>query len=336
MSENNNETKVKELEAKLVSKDNEIQEYLDKINNLEDLIMELEESFLKQSDEEDPSLLKIHLKDLENANRKLKNRLSLSKLENVKLKREMEKLKKEQLSNISLIKVIDEIQDSESEPSLNRPEIIKETETSEKEELGHLSLKCPICETSKRLSLPVKFFNQSSQMATITIPNGMVCEHEFQVFFDKSLIVKRYQVLDFESSHLEYFENKIVEDPENLNQFAPSPFIQDIITLLRNNMDDRVILGTAVFTNKGKVIYTSVPPNSLFNIIKEFEVRKQKQLQGIDKMFLELKNHQKVCSENVKIQNKELILVLIFSEKVNFGMGSMLIRDIKKKIENIN
>ncbi|MFX1278038.1 MAG: hypothetical protein ACFFA3_01380 [Promethearchaeota archaeon] len=336
MSEDNIETKVKELEAKLVSKDSEIQEYIDKIDNLEELIMELEDSFLKESNEEDPSLLKIRLNDLENVNRELKNRLSLSKLENVKLKREMEKVKKDQFHDISLIKVVDKNPDSESEPSFDRQETIEEAETSEIEEYRDLPLKCPICETSRRLSLPIKFFNQSSQIATITIPNGMVCEHKFQVFFDKSLIVQRYQVLDFEFSHLEYHESNMAEDPENITQFAHSPFIQDIVTILRSNVDDREILGTAIFTNKGKVIYASVPPNSLFDIIKEFEVRREKQLPDIDKIFLELKNRQKICSENIEVQNKELILILIFSEKVNFGMGSMLIRDIKKKIENIN
>lgn len=326
---------VKKLETKLRSKDNEIHEYLDKIENLEDLIMELEESVVKQSDEADASVLKIRVKHLENINRELKNKLSVSKLENVKLKREIEKVKKGQLDNISLIKVVEEAPDSESVLSLDRQEIIEEIEHSKREKFRYLTLKCPECETQKKLSIPVKIINQSHQITTINIPKGKVCEHKFQVFFDKSLTVNRYQVIDFDFPHLEYFESSIVDNPENLTQLTPLPFIQDIITLLRSFLDDREILGTAIFTNKGNVIYASVPSGILINIIKEFEVRREKQLQDIDKMFLELKNQQKVCSEYIEVQNKEFILLLIFSKKVNFGLGSMLFRNIKKKIKTI-
>ena len=326
---------VKELEAKLRSQDSEIREYLDRIESLEDLIMELEDSILKQSDEADASVLKIRVKDLENVNRELKNKLSASKLENVKLKREMEKVKKGQLDNISLIKVVDETPDSESMLSLNRQEIIEEVEPSKKEKFRYITLKCPECETQKKLSIPVKIINQGHQITTISVPKGMICDHKFQAFFDKSLTVNRYQVIDFEFPQLEYFESGVVDDPENPTQFTPLHFIKDIITLLRSSVDDREILGTAVFTNKGKVIYASVPSDILFNIIKEFEVRREKQLQDIDKMFLELKNRQKVCSEYIEVQNKEFIIVLIFSKKVNFGLGSMLFRNIKKKRKKI-
>ncbi|MFX0024357.1 MAG: hypothetical protein ACFE9S_18710 [Candidatus Hermodarchaeota archaeon] len=335
MSENNFETKVKELEIKLRSQENEIEEYLDKIESLEDLIMELEDSLLKQSDEEDASVLKIRVKDLENVNRELKNKLSLSKFENIKLKREMEKVKKGQLDNLSLIKVVDEVPDSESGSSLDRQEIIEEVKPSDKEKFRYINLKCPECETQKKLSVPIKIINQGHQITTISVPKGMVCEHKFQVLFDKSFNVNRYQVIDFDFPHLEYYKSTIVENPESLTEFPPSPFIQDLVNLLRSSVDDREIIGTAVFTNKGKVIYASVPSDILFNVIKEFEVRKEKQLQDIDKMFLELKNQQKVCFEYIEVQNKEFILVLIFSKIVNFGMGSMLFNNIKNKIKKI-
>jgi len=335
MSENSIETKVKELEAKLVLKESEIQVYLDKIDNLEDLIMELEDSFLKQSDEDDPSVLKIRLNDLENVNRELKNKLSLSKLETVKLKREMERVKKDQLHKMSLIKVVDEVPDTESEPLLDKQDTIEETKVSEKEQFRFLPLKCPQCETPKRLSIPIKLISHNHQITTISVPKGLVCEHKFQVFFDKSLNVKRYQLLDTDFPFLECIESKVFEDSENPNQSPALKWIQDMVSLLRSNVDEREILGTAVFSNKGKVLYASVLPDILFNIIKEFEVRREKHLSDIDKMFLELKNHQKVCCEVIEVQNRELYLMFIFSKRVNFGMGSMLIKDINKKLKKL-
>ena len=336
MSENDLKAKIKELEAKLSKQDKEISKYLDKIENLEELIMEIEDSFFKQSDKADASVSKIHLKDLEIENRDLKNKLSMSKLANVKLKQKLEKVKKGQLINLSLIQVVDDSPISKLEPSLTGEVKIKEDEISQKEKFKYTQIICPECETQKNLKIPVKIINKDYQITKLSIPKGMVCEHKFQVFFDKSLTVKRYQVIDFDFPHLEYYESRILEDSESLTQFAPSLFFQGIITLLRSSVDDREILGAAVFTKKGKVIYASIPPDILFNIIQEFKVRNEKRLQDLAKMFLELKNHQKICSEYIEIQNIEFILVLILSKNVNFGMGSMLFRNIKKKIKTIN
>jgi hypothetical protein len=335
MSENDLKAKIKELEIKLNLQDKEISEYLDKIENLEELIMEIEGSFTKQSDKADNSVSKIHLKDLEIENRDLKNKLSREKLATVKLKQKLEEVKKGQLINSSLIQVVDDNSTSKLEPSLTGEVKIKEDEISQKEQFRYTQIICPECETQKNLKIPVKIINKGYQITTLSIPKGMVCEHKFQVFFDKSLNVKRYQVADFDFPHLEYYESIIQEDSESLTQFAPLPFFQDIITLLRSSVDDREILGAAVFTKTGKVIYASIPPDMLFNVIKEFEARNEKQLQDIDKMFLELKNHQKIYSEYTEIQNTEFILVLILSRKTNFGMGSMLFRNIKKKIKKI-
>lgn len=158
----------------------------------------------------------------------------------------------------------------------------------------------------------------------------MVCGHNFQVFFDKSLTIRRYQIVDFEFPKMEYYISRDIEEQQK------ETFFQDIVNLLRGSVDDIDILGIAVFTNKGKVVYVSVPSNILFNIIKEFVVRKEKKMQNMIKMFIELENHQKFYSENIEVQNTEFILVLILSRKVNFGMGSMLFRNIKKKIKTIN
>ncbi len=69
--------------------------------------------------------------------------------------------------------------------------------------------------------------------------------------------------------------------------------------------------------------------------MSEFEIRSKEKLHSITKMFLELKNHQKVCSEYLEIHDLEVIVVLIFSEMVNFAIGNMYLRDVVKKIENL-
>ena len=53
-------------------------------------------------------------------------------------------------------------------------------------------------------------------------------------------------------------------------------------------------------------------------------------------MFLELKNHQKVCSEYLKIQDVEVILVLIFSEIINFAIGNMYLMKLVNKVKEFD
>ena len=74
----------------------------------------------------------------------------------------------------------------------------------------------------------------------------------------------------------------------------------------------------------------------MFNVIEEFEVRKERNIQIPIRVFIELENYHKIYSEAVEIQNIELIMVLILSRKVNFGMGTMLFKNLKEKLKIIN
>ncbi|MHA1488508.1 MAG: hypothetical protein ACTSRI_02500 [Promethearchaeota archaeon] len=52
-------------------------------------------------------------------------------------------------------------------------------------------------------------------------------------------------------------------------------------------------------------------------------------------MLIELENNQKVCSEYMTIQDIKFILVLIFSSGVKFGMGSLVLKELTKKIKKL-
>jgi len=209
-------------------------------------------------------------------------------------------------------------------------------ENHQGDSLRKVLLVCPECNTQKNLTVPSKIIEQSQHVITISIPTGLMCEHHFQAFVDKNCDVRGYQLVDFEFYKLEYYESsdkeREREDDDDISEFTSLPLFQDIINLLRDFVDDKEILGCAIFTTDGKVIYSSFPQNTLLNTIKEFEVREQKKLHSIIKMFLELKNHQKVCSEYLEIHNKEFILVLLFANIVNFAIGNMYLLNMVKKI----
>ncbi|MFW9940731.1 MAG: hypothetical protein ACFFFT_06805 [Candidatus Thorarchaeota archaeon] len=340
MTEEFHANKIAELKSELLLKNKEISEYLDKIDYLENMIMEIEESLSKKNNTHGVSLLNIQLKDLEEKNRELKDKLSFLRLENIKLKQELEKTKKGYFDTTSLIQVVQtKLTLNEAQPTNNKETSIGEVSTPQKILFNYVKIKCPKCDMLKSLKIPINIINQTQNLTQINIPKGMICEHSFQVLIDKSFVIKRYQFIDDEFHKIEFLKNNereiLEEEDEDITYFLTFPFYKDIINVLRESIDDRDILGAAIFTDKGKVIYVSIPSNLLFNIIKEFEFRNEKELQAMTKMYIEVKNQEKIFSEYIKILNTKDIFVLIFSKRVNFGMGAMLFRDLIRKVKLI-
>ena len=213
---------------------------------------------------------------------------------------------------------------------------------SQEELFKKVIIRCPKCQTQKTLKLPAKIISASGHSTTISIPSGIICEHYFQAFVDQQFKVRGYQVVDFRISKMEYYESTGVEEEqdeeeeeEDISSFVSLPLFQEIINLLRYIVDDIEIIGSAIFTVEGKVLYSSIPHSTLFNTIKEFEVRNEKGMLSIIKMFLELQNHQKVCSEYIKIHDDDFILILVFSKEVNLAIGTMYLRDLTKRIREL-
>jgi len=201
--------------------------------------------------------------------------------------------------------------------------------TTENEIYKKIQIICPKCSKKDFLKVPEKIIDQSKQLTTVSLPAGLICQHSFQAFVDKNLKVRGYQTVDFEFSKLEYLE-------EDVSSISSLPFFNDILKLLRNSVDDKDILGSALFTVEGKVLYTSLPQNMLFNTIREFEIRDKQKLTRIKKMYLELENNQKVCSQYIElkdIKDTKFILVLFFSDKVKLGMGNLILKDLAQEIE---
>ena len=207
-----------------------------------------------------------------------------------------------------------------------------------KEDYQDILVVCPTCNSKKELKIPVKIINQAKQLTTVSIPAGAVCEHSFQSFIDKNFVVRGYQKVDFEFSHMEFYESsdsELGETDDPTSKLSSQQLFQDIISLLRGYVDDKEILGSGMFTVDGHVLYSSLPSNTLFSIIKEFEVRSEKKLSSLKKMYLELENDQKICSNYIEIQEKRFALVLFFSQTVKLGMGNLYLNDLVKKIRKM-
>jgi len=212
---------------------------------------------------------------------------------------------------------------------------------SDEDLLEDILIVCPKCKTNKVLKIPRKVINQAKQLTTISIPSRTVCEHSFQSFVDKNFKIRGYQNVDFEFSHMEFYESTKsgLDDQEDVGDqdqdFSSSPIFQKVIQLLRNCVDDKEVLGSGILTLQGKVLYSSLPQTTLFNTIREFEVRSEKNLVSVKKMYLELENNEKFISIFMEINGMKFNLILMFSFRTKFGMGNLRIRDLLKKIERI-
>jgi len=216
--------------------------------------------------------------------------------------------------------------------------MIDTDDLTEKETYQDILVICPTCKTKKELKIPTKIINQAKQLTTVSIPLGAVCEHGFQAFVDKNFIVRGYQRVDFEFSHMEFFESLDagLAKPDDRNaKLSSLPLFQEIIKLLRSFVDDKEILGSGMFTVDGHILYSSLPSNTLFSIIKEFEVRSEKKLSSLKKMYLELENNQKICSNYIEIQGMRFALVLFFSRIVKLGLGNLYLNDLVKRIRKL-
>ena len=93
---------------------------------------------------------------------------------------------------------------------------------------------CPICKTKKNVDLPISIVNQASNIATISIPKGLVCSHHFQMFVDKNFHVRGYQKVDLEieinlkdgkKNDEDLFENLLLEG--NYLKYQPKMIQED-------------------------------------------------------------------------------------------------------------
>lgn len=199
-----------------------------------------------------------------------------------------------------------------------------------------VTLECPICGTRNDLQIPRKIINESKQLTTISIPRGLVCDHHFQAFVDKNFQTRGYQKIDFELSSMEFYERSMEERSEDkVKDLSSIPVFEEILNILRNTVKDKDILGSAILTVNGKVLYSSLPENTLFSTMKEFEVRNEKEMVAVRRMFLELENRMKICSNYLELNDVNFILVLVFSKKIKLGMGNLLLKDLAKKITSI-
>ncbi|MBY8981405.1 MAG: hypothetical protein KGD57_00520, partial [Candidatus Lokiarchaeota archaeon] len=107
-----------------------------------------------------------------------------------------------------------------------------------------------------------------------------------------------------------------------------------IIKLFRDLISKNEIIGAAVLSTDGQVIYSTLPDEILTRSVKELEIRFKVGTVNLPELFYSLENGQKVFSKLVKIPWKRdnFLIVLLFENSVPLGMAEMNLNKVSKTI----
>ncbi len=118
---------------------------------------------------------------------------------------------------------------------------------SELNEYSKVKIICPVCKARKEVKFPKSVIKEASQITTISLPKGLLCDHHFQAFVDKNFVVRGYQKVDFE-----FKAKKLVDSKADVKLFNEND----------NELFERLIFeGNYVeFNPKRKINRDSRPP----------------------------------------------------------------------------
>ncbi len=193
---------------------------------------------------------------------------------------------------------------------------------------------CPNCKNSKSINLPLQMIHQSDGIVTVSIPSGLVCDHPFQVFVDKNGSVRGYQSIDIDFGKIEYFEAN--HDKSRIITYALSNLFKEIIHLIRLKSKEKKILGGAIFTHDGYIIYSSLSDNVFYSISKELEFRNSNDLLNFRRQAILLNKFEKVYVNLLELQNSQLAIVFQISADIDSRMADFIQNNLVNNIIAIN
>ena len=116
-----------------------------------------------------------------------------------------------------------------------------------------------------------------------------IIDEFFDLFPDTSQIKDYHQI---EEPKFDELVDTIITGEEEI--YLSKVFYKKVIDLFKELMYENEILGAALFSTKGNVIYTSLPQEILVNSLKELEIRYMVGTLTLPEMYYRLENGQKI------------------------------------------
>ncbi len=156
---------------------------------------------------------------------------------------------------------------------------------------------------------------------------------EFLDLFPDLSQIKDY--LQVEEPKFDELVDLIITGEEEI--YLSKVFFQKVIDVFKELMYEDEIIGAALLSTKGNVIYTSLPHEILVNSLKELEIRYRVGALTLPEMYSRLENGQKIVSRIIDIPWKldPLLIVVLYESTVPLGMAEVNLNKIATKIINI-
>ncbi|MHA2215984.1 MAG: hypothetical protein ACXACY_08615 [Candidatus Hodarchaeales archaeon] len=156
---------------------------------------------------------------------------------------------------------------------------------------------------------------------------------EFLDLFPDTSQIKDYQQI--EEPKFDEMVDTIITGEEEI--YLSKVFYKKVIDLFKELMYENEIIGAALLSTKGNVIYTSLPNEILVNSLKELEIRYMVGTFTLPEMYYRLENGQKIVSKIIDIPWKldPLLIVVLYDSTVPLGMAEVNLGKISDKIINI-
>ncbi|MFX0027578.1 MAG: hypothetical protein ACFE8B_00085 [Candidatus Hermodarchaeota archaeon] len=156
---------------------------------------------------------------------------------------------------------------------------------------------------------------------------------EFFELFPDTTEVKDYQQI--EEPQFDELVDTIITGEEEI--YMSKTFYKKVINVFKELMYENEIVGAALLSTKGNIIYTSLPNEILVNSLKELEIRFMVGAIVLPETYSRLENGQKIVSKIIDIPWKldPLLIVVLYESSVPFGMAEVNLDRIANKIINI-
>jgi hypothetical protein len=146
------------------------------------------------------------------------------------------------------------------------------------------------------------------------------------------------QINDYEEVENPQFDEKIESIITGQEErFQSEEFYSKVISLFKELIFENEIIGGAVLSTNGNIIYSSLPNEILIRSLKELEIRFMTGALNLPELFYSLENGQKVFSKYIEFPSDEesLLIVLLFEKSIPLGMGEVNLIRISKKIVSL-
>ena len=174
--------------------------------------------------------------------------------------------------------------------------------------------------------------DSSASLIFVTSRLSRIADEFFELFPDPSNL-KDYQQI--EEPKFDELVDSLITGEEEI--YMSKVFYKKIINIFEDLMHENEVVGLALISINGHVIYTSLPNEILVSSLKELEIRYKVGSLTLPEIYRRLENGQKVVSKVIDIPWKldPLLIVILYDTTVPLGMAEVNLDKIAEKIINI-